>query len=179
MTVRVTPMTVEHAPAVLAIYQDGVDTGDATFDTQAPDWVTFDAKHLSEHRFVAGPAGRVLGWVAGASVSSRSVYEGVIEDSVYVAATARGAGIGKLLLQALIRVQRESRNLDDPMWGVPGEHRQLWPYMKARVSALSGRGNGAPAADPGRSGRRGGLQGVQCRLRTDGAASLPERGVPA
>ena len=44
MTARVTPMTVEHAPAVLAIYQDGVDTGDATFATEAPDWATFDAE---------------------------------------------------------------------------------------------------------------------------------------
>ena len=100
---RVKPMTAEHAQAVLAIYQDGVDSGDATFESEAPDWAPFDAEHLRQHRFVAiDVTGHVLGWIAAAAVSSRSVYAGVIEHSVYVASAARGRGIGTLLLQALI-----------------------------------------------------------------------------
>jgi phosphinothricin acetyltransferase len=79
---RVTPMTAEHAQAVLVIYQEGADTGDAIFDDEAPDWAPFDADHLPEHRFVATDAtGQVLGWIAAAAVSARRGYAGVIESS--------------------------------------------------------------------------------------------------
>ncbi|WP_410608175.1 GNAT family N-acetyltransferase [Amycolatopsis sp. lyj-109] len=101
--VEVAAMTAEHADQVLAIYQAGLDTGHASFETAAPDWKTWDAAHLPDHRLVAlDPAGRVIGWVAITSVSSRCVYEGVVEHGVYVDPEARGRGAGRALLTALI-----------------------------------------------------------------------------
>lgn len=103
MTVRVAAMTAAHAEAVLAIYQAGIDDGDATFETRAPSWPEFDAAKLPEHRFVAlDDHGVVLGWVAVSAVSTRPVYAGVVEHSVYVARHARGTGVGRALLDALI-----------------------------------------------------------------------------
>jgi len=96
-------MTAVHAREVLAIYQAGIDEGDATFETAAPGWAEFSASRLPRHRFVAvEPTGAVLGWVAASATSSRCVYGGVVEHSVYVHPTARGRGIGRLLLGALI-----------------------------------------------------------------------------
>jgi L-amino acid N-acyltransferase YncA len=101
--VSVRPMTVGDADAVLAIYQAGLDTDQASFETVAPSWVTFDGARLPDHRFVAvDSAGVVLGWVAVSAVSSRPVYAGVVEHSVYVAPAARGRGIGQTLLDALV-----------------------------------------------------------------------------
>ncbi|NHC14643.1 GNAT family N-acetyltransferase [Motilibacter deserti] len=101
---HIAPMTAEHAAQVLAIYQAGIDDGDATFETEAPDWAAFDAARLPEHRFVAlGPGGEVAGWIACSAVSSRAVYAGVVEHSVYVAPQARGMGVGRALLHQLIR----------------------------------------------------------------------------
>jgi L-amino acid N-acyltransferase YncA len=92
------------AAAVLAIYQEGLDTGEASFETSAPDWAAFDAAKLPEHRWVATePAtGDVIGWVAASRVSDRCVYAGVVEHSVYVATAARGRGVGRALMDALI-----------------------------------------------------------------------------
>lgn len=96
-------MTAAHADAVLSIYQAGIDEGDATFETSAPQWAEFDAAKLEDHRFVAlDEKEGVLGWVAAIPVSDRCVYSGVVEHSVYVARTARGRGVGRLLLDALI-----------------------------------------------------------------------------
>ena len=117
--VRIAPMTVEHAAAVLAIYQAGIDEGDATFETAAPGWAAFSAARLPDHRFVAlgaagaagaagtagtadAAGGEVLGWAAVSPTSQRSAYAGVVEHSVYVHAGARGLGIGRLLLGRLI-----------------------------------------------------------------------------
>ncbi len=103
MTVRIAGMTAAHAEAVLAIYQAGIDDGDATFETRAPSWPEFDAAKLPEHRFVAlDEHGVVLGWVAVSAVSTRPVYAGVVEHSVYVARHARGTGVGRALLDTLI-----------------------------------------------------------------------------
>ena len=99
---QIEPMTGTHAAAVLAIYQAGIDEGDATFETHAPDWAMFSAGRLAGHRFVMTDGGRVLGWVAASAVSERAVYAGVIEHSVYVHPAARGAGVGRGLLTALI-----------------------------------------------------------------------------
>src|SRR6266567_4594003 len=123
-------MTAGHAAPVLAIYQAGIDEGNATFETRAPGWAEFSAARLSDHRYVAldeqppavlapgddppeppavlargddppePPA--VLGWVAVSAISSRCVYVGVVEHSVYVHPAARGRGVGRLLLAALI-----------------------------------------------------------------------------
>lgn len=100
---RIEAMTTAHAAAVLAIYQVGIDEGDATFETRVPDWPAFDAARLPEHRFVALEGqDEVAGWVAVTAVSTRPVYAGVVEHSVYVAPQARGRGVGRALLEALI-----------------------------------------------------------------------------
>jgi len=91
------------AEVVLALYQAGLDGGDASFETTAPEWEAFDAGRLDEHRFVAVDAdGRVLGWVAVTPVSTRPVYAGVVEHSIYVDPEAQGRGVGRALLAALI-----------------------------------------------------------------------------
>jgi L-amino acid N-acyltransferase YncA len=97
-------MRAGDADAVLAIYQAGLDTGQASFETVAPTWETFDRTRLPNQRHVAtDPAsGAVLGWVAAAAVSTRQVYAGVVEHSVYVQPDAYGRGVGRLLLDALI-----------------------------------------------------------------------------
>jgi phosphinothricin acetyltransferase len=89
---------------VLAIYQAGLDTGLASFETVAPDWETFDASRLAGHRYIAmdPDGGEVLGWIATSAVSSRCVYAGVVEHSVYVRPGSRGQGVGRALLRALI-----------------------------------------------------------------------------
>ena len=89
-------------PAVLTIYQQGLDGGHASFETVAPDWSTFHRARLADHRLVAERDGRVVGWVAVSPVSSRPVYAGVVEHSVYVAPDADGAGVGRALLEALV-----------------------------------------------------------------------------
>jgi phosphinothricin acetyltransferase len=89
-------------PEVSRIYADGIATGNATFETEVPSWEAWDAAHLPEHRFVARRDGRVLGWIALAPTSPRACYAGVAEVSAYVAAEARGSGLGKELLAAVI-----------------------------------------------------------------------------
>jgi L-amino acid N-acyltransferase YncA len=100
---RVAAMGESHAEQVLAVYQAGIDEGDATFETTAPEWPAFDAGRLSAHRWVAlGDGAEVLGWVAVSPVSARPVYAGVVEHSVYVHPDARGRGVGGLLLDTLV-----------------------------------------------------------------------------
>jgi phosphinothricin acetyltransferase len=100
---RIVPMLDEHAEGVLTVYQSGLDTGDASFQQVAPEWPEFSEGKLADHRFVAlDEDGRVLGWAAVAAVSKRPVYAGVVELSVYVAAEARGSGIGRALLDRVI-----------------------------------------------------------------------------
>jgi L-amino acid N-acyltransferase YncA len=101
--VRIEPMRAEHADAVIAIYQAGVDEGNASFETSAPRWAHFDAKRLTEHRLVAlDDDSKVVGWVAAVPVADRCAYAGVVEHSVYVDPAARGRGIGRALLEAFI-----------------------------------------------------------------------------
>jgi L-amino acid N-acyltransferase YncA len=87
---------------VRAIYEEGIATGDATFETRVPGWEEWDGGHLRACRLVARREGEVIGWAALSSVSGRCVYAGVAEVSVYVAAPARGSGVGKALLRALV-----------------------------------------------------------------------------
>ena len=100
--VRTEPMTGTHATAVLAIYQAGIEEGNATFETWAPHWAVFTAARLPAHRYVAITDGQVAGWVAASAVSGRCVYAGVVEHSVYVHPAARGWGAGRRLLDTLI-----------------------------------------------------------------------------
>jgi len=100
---NIQPLLEAHWPAVKAIYEQGIATGNATFETQAPAWEAWDKAHLGHSRLVAvDEANTVLGWAALSPVSSRCVYGGVAEISVYIAAEARGQGVGRQLLQALI-----------------------------------------------------------------------------
>ena len=85
-----------------AIYLEGIATGDATFEQNAPEWEHWDTGHLSAGRIVARSDGEVLGWAALSPVSGRCVYAGVAEVSVYVAGRSRGRGIGKALLSRLV-----------------------------------------------------------------------------
>ncbi|MEV4810822.1 GNAT family N-acetyltransferase [Micromonospora avicenniae] len=101
--IAIAAMDDRHADAVLDIYRLGIATGNATFETEPPTWERFTATRLPGHRWVAvDPAGRVLGWVACSAVSDRCVYAGVVEHSVYVHPDARGRGVGRVLLEALI-----------------------------------------------------------------------------
>ena len=111
--VRVEPMTGAHAAAVLAIYQAGIDEGNATFETRAPGWQEFTGARLARHRYAAVTETGVLGWVAASPVSARLVYRGVVEHSVYVHSAARGQGIGRALLDALIASTEE-----DGIWTI-------------------------------------------------------------
>ena len=100
--VVVAPLAREHWRAVERIYQEGIGTGHATFEQTPPSAEDFFATRLAEHRFIAVESAHVVGWVAATPVSSRAVYSGVVEESVYVAAEAQGRGIGRVLLSALL-----------------------------------------------------------------------------
>ncbi|MGN9908801.1 N-acetyltransferase family protein [Phytohabitans sp. LJ34] len=100
---RIRPMHFADADAVLRIYQAGIDGGHASFESAAPSWAAFDASKLPDHRYVAvDDHDAVLGWVSVSRVSSRPVYAGVVEHSVYVDPAARRRGAGRALLDALI-----------------------------------------------------------------------------
>jgi L-amino acid N-acyltransferase YncA len=95
-------LTADDWPAVRAIFEDGIASGNATFETETPSWEAWDAAHLDGHRLVAREDGDVVGWAALAPISGRCVYAGVAEDSVYVAAGRQGRGLGRTLLSALV-----------------------------------------------------------------------------
>ena len=94
-------------PDVSRIYMEGIETGIATFETQAPSWESWDQSHLSFGRIVAHRDAETLGWAALSPVSSRCVYGGVAEVSVYVKNSAKGQGVGKFLLKELITISEE------------------------------------------------------------------------
>ncbi|PBI94582.1 putative phosphinothricin acetyltransferase YwnH [Flavobacterium sp. ACN2] len=93
----------KHWDQVKIIYQKGIDTGNATFQTSAPSWEDWDQSHLKSCRVVMQKDGNVIGWAALTPVSSRCVYAGVAEVSVYVNPAHSGKGIGLTLLNELVR----------------------------------------------------------------------------
>jgi L-amino acid N-acyltransferase YncA len=102
MVIIVDAMRAEDWDAVRGIYQEGIETGNASFETQAPDWAVWNAKYHGHSRLVARVGGRIIGWAALAPVSPRACYAGVAEVSVYVRDEAQGRGVGNKLLTALI-----------------------------------------------------------------------------
>jgi phosphinothricin acetyltransferase len=101
-TTTIRAMRAEDGPAVLHIYQQGADTGHATFQTAAPSWDEWDRAHMRDARLIAERNAAIAGWAALARVSSRPDYAGVAELSIYIADDARGVGVGRLLLESLI-----------------------------------------------------------------------------
>jgi len=106
--VAIAPMTPADWDDVRRIYEDGIATGNATFESSAPAWEAWDRAHRPDSRLVARSGGRALGWAALSRVSERCVYGGVAEVSVYVEAAARGRGIGRRLLEELVRASEEA-----------------------------------------------------------------------
>jgi L-amino acid N-acyltransferase YncA len=98
---EIRPMRADDWPAVRTIYEQGIATRQATFETEAPPWESWDAAHLAGPRLVAEEDGEIMGWAALAPVSRRPCYAGVAEESVYVAEQARGCGVGRALLDTL------------------------------------------------------------------------------
>jgi len=88
--------------AIKSIYQEGIATGNATFETVVPDWQEWDKSHLRDCRLVAKSGDEIVGWVALSPVSNRCAYQSVAEVSLYVESSARGQGVGKSLLKAAI-----------------------------------------------------------------------------
>ncbi|HEV8513794.1 MAG TPA: GNAT family N-acetyltransferase [Cyclobacteriaceae bacterium] len=110
MGVEIVNLSSEHYSAVRKIYESGIATGNATFQTEAPEWNEWDSSHLKNGRIVAVENSEVIGCAALTPVSGRCVYAGVAEVSVYVSASHRGKGIGTLLLDHLIS-ESERNNL--------------------------------------------------------------------
>ena len=108
--ITVRPMTADDGDAVLAIYQAGLDTGQASFETTAPSWEGFTAAKLPHLRYVAADTetGEVLGWVAASQVSARPVYVGVVEHSVYVHPGCQAQGVGRALMEAFIAASEDA-----------------------------------------------------------------------
>ncbi|GEL06641.1 GNAT family N-acetyltransferase [Salisediminibacterium halotolerans] len=106
--ITIAPMTPGDWPAVKTIYQQGLDSGIASFESSVSDWPDWDSGHLAECRLVARRSGRVCGWAALAPVSSRTVYAGVAELSIYVHPDENGQGIGGLLLWELIKASEQA-----------------------------------------------------------------------
>ena len=100
---HIRPMQPQDWPQVAEIYRQGIETGNATFETKVPEWQSWHESHLNEPRIIAVEGPDVLGWAALSPVSSRCVYGGVAEVSVYVAESARGQKVGLRLLGRLVQ----------------------------------------------------------------------------
>lgn len=90
------------------IYEEGIKTGKATFQTEVPAWEQWDSSHLDCCRIVARLDEKILGWAALSPTSSRCVYAGVAEVSVYIKQGYRGIGIGEALLKRLVELSEDN-----------------------------------------------------------------------
>jgi L-amino acid N-acyltransferase YncA len=111
--VELRELTKDDWPAVKAIYEQGIAGGNATFETEAPSWDEWDRTHLEGHRLVALQDSDIVGWAALSPVSERCVYQGVAANSVYVADSAHGRGVGRALLEELV-----ARSERDGIWTI-------------------------------------------------------------
>jgi L-amino acid N-acyltransferase YncA len=119
-------MHAEDWPPVRAVYAEGIATGQATFEQEPPPWERWHAEHLHECRLVARRNGRVVAWAALAPVSSRHVYRGVAEVSLYVAASERGNGVGSTLGEELVAASEAAG-----IWTLEG---WIFPENKASLA---------------------------------------------
>lgn len=103
MNFTIEKMKDDDWPVVRSIYQEGLTTGDATFETDVPEWEKWDESHLKGCRLVARAGNEIVGWAALSSVSGRCVYSGVAEVSLYIKSSAKSQGVGKELLRAVVR----------------------------------------------------------------------------
>jgi L-amino acid N-acyltransferase YncA len=126
MTAVIRDMDISDWEAVRTIYLDGIATGQATFETTAPAWERWHQSHLPAPRIVAIEEGRVVGWGALSPVSARAVYAGVAEVSVYVGSKSRGQGIGRALLENLIK-----RSESQGIWTLQAS---IFPENSASIS---------------------------------------------
>lgn len=105
--IKIRPMAERDWPQVEEIYRQGIAAGNATFESEPPSWEDFNHWKLQVGRLIAADSsGTLLGWIAASPVSSREVYGGVVEHSVYVADRAHGQGIGRALLSAFLNDAR-------------------------------------------------------------------------
>jgi len=141
-------MTPGDWEAVRSIYLEGIKAGNATFETDAPDYETWDRARRGDCRLVARNVGQVVGWAALSPVSSRPAYAGVAEVSVYVAASAHGRGVGTSLLRALIEASERAG-----IWTLQGS---IFPENAASLALIKGCG----FREVGRRERIGSLNGV-------------------
>ena len=118
MEYKIINMQKEHWEQVKQIYWEGIETGIATFQTEIPSYEQWDNSHLKFGRFVACNEEKVLGWVALSSTSSRCVYSGVVEISLYIGKDFRGNGIGKALMREAIK---------------QGEEKGIWSFYSAII----------------------------------------------
>lgn len=106
--ISIRPLEPADYPAVQSIYQQGINYGDATFETQVKSWEAWDTATATAARLVAVDAGEVVGWACLSDVSSRCVYGGVAETSVYVRRDYQGRGVGGRLLTALVEASEQA-----------------------------------------------------------------------
>jgi len=130
LNIKLRVMESEDWPAVRNIYKEGIATKNATFETDVPDWREWDKDHLNFCRIVALSGNAIVGWAALSPVSERCIYNGVAEVSVYISASARGKGIGKLLLNKLI-TDSEMNNIWTLQAGIfPENHSSIMLHKK-------------------------------------------------
>lgn len=148
LQITIEPMTADDWPAVRRIYVQGIATGDATLEREAPDWHHFDHSHPAVCRLVARDASRgpIVGWTALGQYSARKVYSGVAWESIYVAEEARGRGVGRALLDALI-LESEAAGFWTLFAGVMAENKASLALHEAvgfrRVGVQRGMGQDA------------------------------------
>ncbi|MCF0041514.1 GNAT family N-acetyltransferase [Dyadobacter fanqingshengii] len=126
MAFNIRTLTVSDWPAIKEIYQQGINTGNATYETQAPEVEELKGKFLSEPQLVADDNGQVIGWAMLSAVSSRCVYGGVAETSIYVHSGYQGEGVGRTLLSTLVPLSEQLG-----FWTLQA---QIFPENKASIA---------------------------------------------